>query len=348
MFLRSVCVVILGLATTAAAAAVPEGLGGVSLGLGIQPGQQLGYGGNTPTTVDYESQTGAQEHLAADVPVWSGLSAALGAGFQQSPSSAYSNTPGGSPSSVAITDQIQLYDFSVRVAAYPAAFAGLGFRPGRNANPDGWLGWPSVALGYDAAKSNEIISYLGVNSFSLPPGASLYVFGQDLDYGLTLPVAPWATVRAGYHRNIEEDVSYSFQNQPAQASDAAEGESAELDFYVNLVPGAGRNEAKAFVPHLGRLGQLRIGLGWDRDIHLFHDANTYSYVTGQQRYSLGVGAPVTASLGLQFGWSEIQRDAYDGLVGTLLSSVQLQNRDSTLCSVAASWAFGSPESRVDR
>ncbi|HXC63005.1 MAG TPA: hypothetical protein VNZ67_01545, partial [bacterium] len=303
---RLFAAVFLAAVATFAAAGTPEGQGSAGLGLGFGPGHNLA---NAPG-FSYDAQTAWQEQLAADAPLWSGLAGGLKGDMTQSPNALTAGP-------MFIHGDILAYDASAELRAYPAAFMGKAFNPGSDANPDGWLLWPSFTLTYDVSKTNEVYS---VGSGAHSQGQNIYESDQSFGYGLVLPLAAWGTLRGSYFHNSSEEESASFALYSVQNGGMHEGESLGLTAYVDLAKGAGSDRGRAFLPHLGRQGQLRLDLGWSRQLNFNRTLSTvYPYTTGSQTYSLQAATPVTSSLGLTLGVAQTELDHFAGFWGAQLN-----------------------------
>ena len=292
----------------------PAGLG--SLGLGMEW---------TPSYVQ-NNQTSDQKayQLTGDFPVWSGVQAQLGAMLGYSHSQSQDSFFGEST-----TDRRdwQVYGWDASLNVYPAAFAGKAFVPGENANPDGWLLWPSMTLGYamDKMNSEEDHVYYGGLGDGQDTGATFDLI-QSMQYGLTLPLATWLSVEGSYSRNLSLDESYSNISNTRQTGGIDETEGAALNVYLNLVPGAGADKSRPYLPHFGRLGQLLVQGAWNRTIY------PGAYPQINNNYSLWVGAPVSSSLSVAVGAAQDNSGSHN-------------NQDY---SAKLTWAFGDPEGRLGR
>ncbi|HTB34858.1 MAG TPA: hypothetical protein VK842_08350 [bacterium] len=339
-------------------AGVPEGSGALGLGVGFSPAQVVDSGellNAPPDNINYSSQGAWQQLLQADLPVWSGLSLDLRAGFaEERYTTDFNTTVFGN---TAVDENQQVFHGAGELRAYPAAFAGKPFHPGANANPDGWLLWPSVGLRYGVDSTSDFGGYRQSGS----PGTyayeeNVYTTDQGFRYRLVLPLAGWASVSGGYQRNSGEDVTTSDlartsltpgESESEQSGGVNEGEFADLNLYLDLAPGAGGDPGRAFVPGLGRQGQLMVDLGWSRSI-----VSAGRSWTGSQSYTLTVGAPLASSLGLTFAVSQSEYDVPTGGAWATLAAEsdlgnQTENRDTMTYQCAAVWALGSPAGRVD-
>jgi|GEM_PF-2473275 len=291
----------------------PAGSGNVELGMGWTP------------TYDQGDKASDQKTfmLQGDFPLWSGLQGQLGANLGYNYDQINASSGGETQSQ---TDNAQSYGWNAQIHLYPAAFAGLDFVPGENADPDGWLYWPSLTLGYSATDLNAFSAFALTGSFNTQGQAGVYAFAQTLNYGLTLPLATWLTVSGSYERNLRMDQSQSYSPTTSTWSGVFEGEGVEADVYLNLVPGAGADKDRPYLPHFGRLGQLVVSLAWSRM------AYPGKGVSDENSYSLGVGAPVSSSLGVVLGAAQDNQDS---------------NATRTY-DLALTWAFGDPAGRVGR
>ncbi|HXC64009.1 MAG TPA: hypothetical protein VNZ67_06600, partial [bacterium] len=168
-------------------------------------------------------------------------------------------------------------------------------------------------------------------------------------YGMVLPLAAWGSLRGSYFHNSSEEEGASFAHYSQQKGGMHEGESLGLTAYVDMVKGAGSDTSRAFLPHLGRLGQLRLDLGWSRRLDFNRTPSTvYPFTSSSQTYSLQAAAPVTSSLGLAFSVAQTELDHFPGFWGAQLDPmVANKSRGSMAYTLSVSWAFGSPEKRVD-
>jgi hypothetical protein len=326
-------------------AAVPEGKGSLDLGLRLGQGEVAESG----SWGYYNVGTAYGLSLGGDLPIWSGIALGLGLGGSNTP---YSMTEFGFAPKGA--ENIALYTFGADLRLYPAAFLGKPFIPGGNANPDGWLLWPSVALQYGYAKSEDY----NYGWFTAPINTMTNTFTttQDLGYKLVLPLTPLLSMRAAYLRNTQEDLDYTEvygPNAKLQSGGAYEEEGLGVSGFIDLAHGAGSDLERAFVPHFGRVGQLRVDLDWARRLQLPWALDPLARAT--QTYGLTVGAPLTSSLGLSLSVAQSESDAQlggyswrfvKGFGPTLSNSTE--NRDTWQYGLNLSWAFGSAESRTDK
>jgi hypothetical protein len=191
----------------------------------------------------------------------------------------------------------RLYNFDLFVNLYPAGFAGRGFTPGVDANPDGWLGWPGLGVGYTWNRVNQFRS--GTVSFGGPVTNETeldFETDQAMDYQLTLPVAAWLSAGGSFQRALSSDYGRSNSAATASTYGATEGEGAWVNAYINLVGGAGADQSRPFLPHFGRLGQMMIGVAWQRTVSINPYLTDFS-----NDYSLMLGAPVTSCLSVLLG-----------------------------------------------
>jgi hypothetical protein len=324
-------------ASTLAVAATPEGSGSVSLGLGLVPGGQREAGMNSVSYNDYGASIGWRESLQADAPIWSGLTAALRADLGQDSAQIQSGA-------THVNDGFQTYGLGLQLRAYPAAFARRPFNPGADANPDGWLLWPSVSLRYGAIKTGEF-SDIENGGHGM---VNIYTADQTLGYGLILPLATWLSLEGTYDRVIQEDRALSISPATFQYGGDWEAESVDATVYLDLAPGAGADTGRAFVPHLGRLGQLKLNLGWAHRWDRNQIPLSVQFPSYTDTYTLGAALPVTADLGLGLAFSDLYQDQFPGTWGPNVGHLSTDNRHSQQIALSASWAFGSAESRVDR
>jgi hypothetical protein len=336
---RSMLVLAMVACAAAAGAATPEGKG--SLNLGVQVGQastpESGFGGYYVADPSYGLS------LAGDMPVWSGI--ALGADLRAS-NAPYTLVSGGPHDS----ENIAAYGLDADLRFHLAAFSGRAYKPGDGANADGWLWWPSLSLHYGWAKKNDF--NVGWIIAPVVTENDVYATDQELGYQVDLPVQAWLSVRAGYLRNTEEDLNYTSVIGPTakvQIGGAYEAESLGLSGYINVAPGAGADADRPFLPHLGRLGQLKVSFDWQRHLDL---SLLFNRPMVTQSFRLGVGAPLTQSLGL--GLTAIHTESDEPVGGLPVSPFfggsgsPNENRDTWQYGLNLSWAFGSAESRVDQ
>jgi hypothetical protein len=301
---------LLGLAT-AAWAGGPAGAGNLGLGLAYMPTATLS--GQTMEGMDYI--------LQGDFPVWSGLQGQVGLGADSVHQQSVNNPFPGLYFND--TTDSQNYSLNLQLNLHPAAFAGLSFNPGNGANPDGWVYWPSVNVGYTLNKGDQAQSSIahGLGGFS--NWGEFFRLDQTLNYQLTLPLAEWLSVSAGYNRNLASNFTESNNGFTNNVYGWNEGESLGVSTYINLVPGAGADKARPFLPHFGRLGQLDLAFAWTRSIQA-------PYTDPANDYIVTVGAPVSDCLSLAISGGN-----------TVINQGSFQVYDAFL-----SWAFGSPEERT--
>lgn len=269
---------ILAALSLSAMAAVPEGKG--SLNLGIQVGQastpEGGFAGYYVADPSYGLS------LAGDAPIWSGI--ALGGALRAS-NAPYTLVTGGPHDS----ENIAVYGLDADLRFHLAAFAGRAYTPGAGANADGWLWWPSLSLHYGFAKKNDFNK--GWIVAPVVTENDVYATDQEIGYQVDLPVEAWLSVRAGYLRNTQENLDYTSYIGPtakAEIGGAYEAESLGLSGYINLVKGAGADPERAFLPHLGRLGQLKLSFDWQRHLDM---SLLYSRPLATQAFLLAAGLP---------------------------------------------------------
>jgi hypothetical protein len=277
--------------------------------------------GWTPTFYSMGNQSGDAKafDLKGDFPIWSGLQGQLDANLGL--------THGESANSFAdYENDGQNYGLNVALNLYPAAFAGIGFVPGEDANPDGWLLWPSAKIAYAANKFDDANTAAYFTGF--PPHASWVYFQTDqvMQYGLTLPLATWLSLEGSYVRNLMVDSSQSNNAWNGERSGVYEGEGASATVYLNLAANAGADKSRPFLPHYGRLGQLALDLAWNRILYPGNNPQS------SNNYSLTLGAPVSGCLSVALGASQTNVNMdYDRSYVAFLS-----------------WALGDPAGRTDR
>jgi hypothetical protein len=335
-------------------AAVPEGPGTVGLALGFSPSNVMvsGFGNIVGTQGHYQSGPAWQAALAADAPLWQGLALGLDVRTLQAQATNSSEALGNGEVS---SETQYAYVGRTDLRLYPAAFLRRPFLPGGNANPDGWYGWPSVSVRYCASKLDDMDQNKSKLAF-MDSNYDYFILDQSLEYCLTLPAAYWLTLRAAYGRNIGLDLDLPNFGAPPlqiQRGGAWEDESYGLTFYVNMAGGAAQDSTRPFFPHLGRMGQLRIDLGWDRRLYLLGGFDvvqnyTYQFLQSVQTYTVTVGAPVMEDLGVSLSAVVVQPDQVGGYWANYLTSYnRVENRDSLDLSLKATWAFGLPAARTD-
>jgi hypothetical protein len=323
----------------AAVAALPEGKGTVALGLDAAQASTVDTLGG-PGAGYYYGQTGYGLSLKGDAPLWSGI--ALGLDVEGATRSYEMNISGFAPKS---SESIAAYGFGADLRLYPAAFLGHAFKVGDGANPDGWLLWPSLNLGYSYARSNDF----NHGWFFAPIDEDFNVFttDQDFSYEVVLPMATGFSVRAGYQRNSVEDITENspFSSNSSASGGAHEGEWLGLSSFIDLAPGAGADAARPFVPHLGRVGTLRADLGYQRRLQF--PGNLYPNWDVTQTLNLALSTPLSSSLGLGLSVARAESDLVGGISGEFLDRGQSQGRVTWQYGLALSWAFGDPAKRVD-
>ena len=243
------------------------------------------------------------------------------------------------------SESIGAYGLGADLRLYPAAFLGKAFKPGDGANPDGWLLWPSLNLRYSYAKSNDFNRGWFFAPFDMD--INIFTTDQDFSYEVVLPVASGFSARVGYLRNSEEDLN---QQSPAgngswQSGGAHEEEWLGLSFFLDLVPGAGADAARPFVPHLGRLGTLRADLGYQRGVQL--PGVLYPRWDVTQTFGLALSTPLTSSLGLGLSVARDQSDLVGGYSGRFIFSGPSQDGQTWRYGLNVTWAFGDPAKRAD-
>jgi hypothetical protein len=264
--------------------------------------------------------------LSADTPLFSGLGVRIDLGESDAFSHGAGYGPGFSYDNHLDT---RSYNFNAFLNIYPAAWLDRTYRPGTNANPDGWLLWPSLALGFSGIKSNQFSSGLNINLGVTTTHSDLVILAsQDLNYAVTLPIVWWLSVGGSYYRNFRYDASDANSSMTSTSFDRAEGEAASTTFYFNLVPGADSDLRTAFLPHFGRLGEMSLNLSWQRDLDMYNPFG--SYFTNS--YGINLGAPVTQDLSGAITFSQ-----------TNYGSGGVPERSYGLM---LSWALGDPKGRV--
>jgi hypothetical protein len=322
-----------------AGAAVPEGDGSVSLGLGVHPAQEMAFYSNGD---DYVRAWSFDESLKGDLPLGAGFSAGLQAGFSQD-----TTIVNEGPGSHAQGDT-RLYSLGAALNAYPAAFAHKAFLPGVNANADGWLLWPSLSVGYGWSNQDEGFTTTWNH------GWRFYTEDHDLTYSLTLPLHTWLTLAGSYTSNEAE---HFFDTWPGDGGYWMHGQRTTthlgLTGYVDLAHGAGADASRPFVPHYGRVGQLALGFDWARcyDTNAFPDSRFNAGAAEPmttQAFGLSAGAALNARLGVRVGAAYTTLDRpYDPVGWEGSAGVTGAYGDHWDYSLALSWAFGDAEHRVD-
>jgi hypothetical protein len=248
------------------------------------------------TNTNFADFNGQSYQLSADAPIVGGLGIKADLGLadlqdHQVFSGFFSND--------SAVDS-RLYNWDAFVNLYPAGFAGKPFTPGADANADGWLWWPSVGVGYTWSHADQFRT----QAFSFG-GPTTHVsnvdfeLDQGMDYQLTLPLASWLSAGGSYERNLSSDFSRSDSATTSSTYAAMEGEGAWVNAYINLVGGAAADAKRPFLPHFGRLGQLMLGLGWQRTVTINRFLTDFS-----NAYLVSIGAPVAPSLSVLLGGSQ--------------------------------------------
>ena len=109
--------------------------------------------------------------------------------------------------------------------------------------------------------------------------------------------------------------------------DLGEGEGAWASCYLNLKSGANADETRPYLPHIGRLGQLAVLAGWQRDL----SNGLFGYIYSNA-YRISAAAPISPDLALAFQFAQ-----------TNYSTGEVPMRAYTL---TLTWALGSPDSRL--
>ena len=225
------------------------------------------------------------------------------------------------------------YTADLQLDYYLAGHRGLPYKPGRNANADGWLYWPSFSLGYGYHVYNTYDTFAVDSPISQIYATNYYSTIQHYSFGMTWPLATWMSFGAAYRlqllltRNQSWPVIiyHDMQNNFGGSVDVV----SFVNFYLNLVPAAGATLARPFLPHYGRVGQLLLSL---REAH---QVGSYYSGASANSYTLFAGAPLSASLA-----AGLAVTTTDNLVGATTSfPMPLQ------FSASVTWAFGDPEHR---
>lgn len=345
-------------------ASVPEGLGSVDFGVGCMPYQALWSGSTNPRvsmppwpvlapySEDLRTNWGTQLELRGDFPLGEGISMGLGAGVSQQTAVLERKSE-----FIEFSADDREYSFFGALKIYPAGFLERPFRPGLNANADGWLFWPSATLQYGIDKTNILGSENQQFGSLITYETNTYVLDQTAVYGLVLPLQTWLTMQGSYYRSLQQDTAENYSEffaptpHSTEASGRLEGEKFGLTLYLNLIQGAGSDKSRPFLPHLGRLGQLALGLGWARDLNLENPAQ----VSCSQTYSMTVGAPLTANFGLTFQAAQTEPDHPNNQLDQLtqefrntpIIQISTEDRDIWIYNIVLNWSFGSPEHRVN-
>jgi hypothetical protein len=286
-------------------AATPEGNGEVQLGIGFNPG------GGSLEYANGISSGGLIETLSGDLPLFSGFAA----GAALSNADQNTNTLSGAfnyqgqdfftdaQNTYPVTGSV--YQANIQVWFYLADFLGKPFEPGENANPDGWIYWPTLNFLYSMQEANFSYPNSSGDNYgdSLVAPSPIHYWSQHNIFELSEPLAQWATVTVGV--GSLSPINNSFLE-------------AQLSFYVNWLPGADKDASRAFLPHIGRFGQFAINI------------SSAQGVVGPQ---LSVAAAVSNYVGVHLAIADADSAIPFGY--------------GLLYSVGASWAFGSPNSRVD-
>jgi hypothetical protein len=238
------------------------------------------------------------------------------------PPSTFTNVP----ATQKFTDD--MYEFNFAVDLYLAGLRGQNFKPGNNANPDGWILWPSLTLGYQLQDNNTYHAIDWGGAVNATNASGFYSLGNYLQAGLTWPLATWLTVD-GFHQT---DLSLTGTNTLFPGATTTNFRSFRngvgASCYLDLVHGAGSDMEHGYIPHVGRLGQMAIKIA----------GVCLSTTNGINRwgYSLQVQAPVSDSLavGLDLGRSA----ELDGVPA---------DQAQTTCGISLMWAFGDLKGRTD-
>lgn len=149
---------------------------------------------------------------------------------------------------------------SAGFSVYPAGFWGA-YRPSVEANPDGWIRWPSLDLDYSLRRTRQFYDN------HTTPGNFEVVEGQErgLRTTLTLPLNAWSTLWASYERpwDWQQSLVDGSPNVPGKGGTSfsgkrptdlpAEDEALGLRLYF-----APAKPGQAWSAHLGPQGQWRV------------------------------------------------------------------------------------------
>jgi hypothetical protein len=319
------------------AQAGPLGLGYADLSAQMSPGKVAQAGtqefGSFETDFNAEQKTAWTYGLQAGIPLPAGLGLELGgffgdAGFRQSDT--YSGSLSGSSEAKA---QSTLYFAGARISLYPAEWMGVDFVPGKNANADGWLFWPTLAVSYSWTKSLSYTDQKYELNVAIPDRFSgRYNTSQDFGYFLILPLAAWATLWASYDRNSSDSTQRSDGPELEGDNGKSESSSFGLNSYWNLVPGAGSDSSRPFLPTYGRRGQLALGFSWSRLVQVGSGLS--------QARTLSLGAPVGASVGFRLVYSQFE-PAGPLYTGPSLVAETERNDNTNYFGMGLTYVFGN-------
>ena len=289
----------------------PDGRGWIGIGGSYTPGSvQQGVVQNSGG-VQLNTQVSTQDswtlQATGNRPIFPWLTCGLSGAFVNQKSD-FKEVQSPSPSDATLDEQTAASDWTAQFTTefFPASLAGRLFRPGHDANPDGWLGWPSLRLGYGMTWGQGTIStptHTGAASgLGFDGGDNLYE--GDGQFILVLPIALWSSLSVGYSRNYSyyNDLRLNFTNSgnPSQnyRHDTAETTGGTHENWaagLSLFWAWSDSEA-AYVPRVGFRSSVRLDLNWQRE---------YDLAPGQvtQTWSVTAAVPVSDDLSFQGGVS---------------------------------------------
>jgi hypothetical protein len=179
---------------------------------------------------------------------------------------------------------------------YVAGLRGRPFVPGQGANADGWLGRLSFTLGLHFEDANLFDTQTVSSPVNQVNAYNQYQASYGVVTGMTLPLAAWISIGGSWSQGLYTVQAYSntgdFANDPTYRLGGGSAVDLFAHFYLNLARGAGEDTARPFVPHYGRLGQLMVGLGAERQ------QGDIPGSPGMDSYRLTLGVPLIASVAL--------------------------------------------------
>ena len=230
------------------------------------------------------------------------------------------------------------WSWNAQTRIYPAAWIAGRYVCGVSGNPDGWIDWPTIIVGYayGAQTSLQIFQVSGL--FSGSGSDYLYQHTQLLTYGLALPLANFLNIGGDFSTRLSDQRSAAspFPGSSASYYDNFEFTHLYLNTYWNLWPGAGANQQGTFIPGYGRFGQVGVKAEWVRTLDIPADQSPGSVT---QTRGLTLGAPVSAYCGVSIALQDIE------VVQVPIGSVVQRNDQSYLYSLSVTIALGQPDRR---
>lgn len=329
--------VVLGL-TGVLQASSPMGQGYAGLSGDLALGQVLQSGstgaGPVNDAMSIEADMGYGGGLSLGLPVLRGVGLEASLGVRRQALRILETYSGGITGKATTVEDGHSYTVDSRLLLFPAEWQGREFRLGENANPDGWVFWPSLGVTYAWNKQNHFTS--AEYALSIPvtgSGTSSHSTGQSFGYSLALPLAPCATLWASYSRNSSLVREYAFGGS-VDFSGSLETDSFGLNTYWDLVPGAGADASRAFIPAYGRVGQLKASVSWTRQV-------TVGSTMAQVR-SLSLAAPISADLCLT---GRVDQFEPPGPPFPWLPKETSRNDNTYAVNFGLIYAFGAPAER---